>query len=98
MRVIDYKLTYEEQETSVNISAADKIASIYTCIPAHIRKLDKLCEKYPDHYKLETQDQYSRTYLVPKKLIRFCSPAAKKILTEEQKEILRERMRRIHQK
>lgn len=92
------KLTLEEQETIVNIMADDKTASIYTCIPAHIRKLDKLCEKYPEQYKLESYNDYSKTYSVPKKLIRFGSPAAKKNLTEEQKEILRERMKRIHQK
>ena len=79
-----------EQETIVNFNAGEKTASIYTADPWIMKKLDKLCKTYPNSYKLVSQDSYSKTYEVEsKKLIQFRSP---RILTEEQKEVVRDRL------
>ena len=82
-----------EQETIVNYTNGEKTASIYTADPVVIRKLDKLVEKYPETYKVIAQDKYSKTYECPKKMVSFRPP---RILTDEQKAELRERMNKIN--
>ena len=86
------KLTRYEQETVVNANAEETTATVYTADPVYIRKLDALVEKYPDIYKVIRTNEMSKTYEFPKKLLSFRSP---KILTEEQKEICRQRLAAI---
>ena len=40
-----------EQETSIVWDEDAKIARIYTSSPVSMRKLDKLCEQYPEAYR-----------------------------------------------
>ena len=87
----NYRLQLCEQETSISWMADEKTARIYTNIPATMRKLDKLCDKHPDVYKLEQLDEDSKSYIIPKRLISFRSPQEKREITEEQRIILRER-------
>lgn len=83
------KLTRYEQETVINYNRLEKNVKIYTSIPNDIAKLDMLAEKYPNHYKLISEDSVSKTYeCTTKKLIKFVQP---RILTEEQKTVLRAR-------
>ena len=81
-----------EQETIVTTDADTKIASVYTADPVYMRKLDALVEKYPDTYKVVKEDELSKTYEFPKKLLSFRAP---KILTEEQKAECRARLEAI---
>ena len=78
-----------EQETIVNTDADTKMASVYTADPVYMRKLDKLVEKYPDTYKVVKEDELSKTYEFPKKLLSFRPP---RILTEEQRAECRARL------
>lgn len=88
------KLSKYEQETIINFNVAEKFAEVYTADPNIIRKLDALVEKYPDHYKLVKQDDVAKYYEVAsKKLIQFRPP---RVLSEEQKKELTERMQRIN--
>lgn len=84
-------LSRYEQETIVNYNNGDKIASVYTADPYIMRKLDKLVSKYPDTYKVVAEDNYSKTYEFPKKLVSFRPPNTK-VLTEEEKQVLRDRL------
>ena len=86
---MSYELSNEERETIINVNDGDSIGSIYTCSKALIRKLDTYCKKRPDIYKLVEVDSPSKTYECPKKLISFRLP---RVLTEKQKELLKERM------
>lgn len=86
-------ISREEQETIINFSADDKTAWVYTCDPVYIRKMDKLCERCPESYKLIKQDEYSKTYSMPKKLVSFRTPVAKRELTDEERAVLSERMK-----
>lgn len=97
---MDYNLTNFERETIINFNDAEKTASIYTCSQSLIRKLDILCEKYPDQYKLDTMDSVSKTYTCfNKKLIAIRAPVKRKELTDEERKILSERMKKnIHNK
>jgi hypothetical protein len=73
-----YKLTKEEQETTVNWCAADSTATIDTADPAVIRKLDRLVEQYPGVYTCTRVDQtcLAKMYTVPARFIHFGKPAS----------------------
>ena len=71
-----YKYSLEEQETAITICAADADCFVFTAIPAHIRKLKSMAERFPDSYKVTKEDQYGIEVSVSKKLIRFASPAS----------------------
>jgi hypothetical protein len=83
-----YNLTNYEKETVVLYNDADKMGTVYTCNAALIRKMDRLVSKHPDTFSLKCEDAVSKTYYVPKQLISIRAP---KILTEDQKQKLRER-------
>ena len=91
------QLTRLEQETIVNANAEEKMAEVYTADPVMIRKLDKMVEKYPDQYKVIKEDDVSKTYQFPKKLIRFGAPVTK-VYTEEEKQKLREQFEKVRKK
>lgn len=90
-----------EQETIITIGALDKTADVCTNDPVYWRKLDAMCEKHPDEYKLakihRTKDGLilCKWYSVPRKLVRFGTPTAPRELTDEQRAELRERMKKV---
>ena len=72
-----YRLTNEERETLIRWSAADKRVIIDSADPVVIRKLDKLCEKYPDAYTcVSVDDVYKakRYSLTDCHYIKFANP------------------------
>lgn len=75
-------LSKYEKETNVNFNMEDQKATLYTCQTGLMNKLDKLCDLYPEYYKLLQRDQQSKTYELNKELISFRKP---RILTPEQK-------------
>ena len=94
-------LTNIERETIINFNAAEDTAEVYTADPVYIRKLDKLCEQFPDTYKFMAElsakrCKESKTYLMPKRLVKFRSPVTRKI-SEEQREALTERLRKARE-
>lgn len=94
-------LTNIERETIINFNAAEDTAEIYTADPVYIRKLDKLCEQFPDTYKFmedlsAKQCKESKTYSMPKRLVKFRSPVTREI-SEEQREALAERLRKARE-
>lgn len=82
------RLSLEERETLIRWCAADKAVVIDTADAAVIRKLDRLCQKYPETYACtRTDDVYKakRYSLTDCRFIRFGWPAS---------EAMRERGRR----
>lgn len=68
-----------EQETVISWYATDEGALIYTCDTVMLRKMDKLCEQFPDTYKCIQRDEYGARYRTSKKkFIRLGKPRAKK--------------------
>lgn len=71
-----------EQETSIVWNEEDKVAVIYTASPVSMRKLDKLCEEFPEEYhKLwEEEDADGRVtaakYQTGCKRVKFTKPAS----------------------
>ena len=72
--------TRAEMETNIIWDDDEKVANIYTASPVTMRKLDKLCEQYPDEYKrVWTEGDAKVTaakYTVPCRYIRFAKPAS----------------------
>jgi hypothetical protein len=91
-------LTAFERETIILFSDEDSTATLYTCQSPMMTKMNKLCKSNPDTYKLIKQDEYSKTYSFPKKLVSLRTPSAKRELSEEQKEQLRIRMQNARKK
>lgn len=85
------RLTKEERETACVYNEADGYWTIYTGVQSHIRKFDKL--NYPvtyiDYYP--DGEVAGKFYQVPKNAISFKDPIKKRNISEEQKQVLRER-------
>lgn len=88
------KLTREEQEVIITMSAVDNLAEVYVADPVYMRRLDKLVEKDPNSYKVKSRNVYSATYTMPKKLLKFWVQREPRELTEEQRIAARERLKK----
>ena len=72
-----YQLTREEMETILLTDAARDTVEIGTLDPVYIRKLEGLCEKYPEHYRrAEDNQRGEHIFIMPKRLLRFGHPAS----------------------
>ena len=67
------RLTFLEQETIVNWNNSEKLASVYICDPSMIRKMDALVKK-DKRVTVESEDKYSKTYIVPKGWVKIILP------------------------
>ena len=72
-----YHITNAERETTIRFDAEERVAHIYTNMPPYIRRLDKLCERYPEEYRLVSRDDSSAKYTCPARRIRFGKPGKK---------------------
>jgi hypothetical protein len=66
-------LTKYEKETIINFNQEDSVASIYTCDEKWIRDLNNLCKR-DSRIHLDSKDDVSRTYIIPKKAIKIRLP------------------------
>lgn len=76
-RNVAYHLTNEDRETLIRWNAAHKTVVIDSADPAVIRKLDRLCKKYPETYTCtRVNDVYKakRYSLTDCRFIRFANP------------------------
>lgn len=87
--MIDYKLTLEEQETIIRYDEKWKTADIYTHHKALKKKLDKLCEDFPEEFTRKNEDEY----IIPKRYITVRAP---RVLSEKQKEALQRARVKAH--
>lgn len=93
-------VSLQEQETTINIFRDRQECNIWTSDITVMTKLDKLCEKSPEYYRLVEVgkcdgDIVSKDYIVTDKcLISF--RGGKVVLSEEQKQARAERMRNYH--
>lgn len=88
------KLTREEQETIINFSAADKIATLYTRDPAVMRKVDALVTEYPDTFKCISETDIDKTYEMPKSHISYRKPRR---ISEAKRQQARDAMKKINE-
>ena len=67
-------LTRYEQEVVINFNADEDVAIVYSANPAWIRKMDALVREFPDVFHIKRQTDISKTYEVPKRLVRIRKP------------------------
>lgn len=87
-------LSRYEMETVINFNAEEKTATVYTRDKSILRRIDALCQGFPDLFKVIAEDSISRTYEVPKKLIKVATP---RVMSEEQKDELRARFAKVRE-
>lgn len=93
----DFSVPTEEQETVINYGRNDKDMTIYTTDSTVITKLDK-CVAAGLYEVIELHKVkghvVGKTYKASKKLLSFRTKIVKVEVTEEQKKIMAERLRR----
>ena len=94
-------LSIQEQETTVSFSRDNNICIIYTSDTTIMTKLDKYVEnegapfwKLKEKHYLQNGELVGKTYETNKKLISFRKDIITRELTDEQKKISAERMKK----
>ena len=77
-----YRLTKIERETIISFNEAETTASVYTCSMQEKNKLKELSLKSSDIHLIK-DDEYSQTYIIPKKVVGYFLP--RKLSEEEKK-------------
>lgn len=86
------KLSRYEQEVVINLNADENEATVYTSNPAWIRKMDKLHKEFPGIIQLKSWTEVSKTYVLPKTLIKIGKP---RTLSEAQLRHLQELQNKV---
>ena len=81
------KLTNYEKETIILFNEAEATASVDTCSPALIRRLDGFALKSP-LVNVISEDEHGKRYVIPKSWVRVQMPP---LLTDEQRQKRREK-------
>ena len=82
----------EEKETIINFNEAEGYAEVYTYNKKLQNKLDSLCEEFDD-FSLQNQCQTgAKTYHIPKTRVSISRPRKPKVMTEQEKKELVERL------
>lgn len=96
----EYKVLTEEQEVSISFDKMGENCILYTTDYQWVKKMDKLCEDYPDSYKcdeihkLQSGEVIGKTYSFPKKLITLRKPYVR----NESSEAKEKRMKNLKKK
>ena len=85
-------LMIEEQEIHISAGRTEDTAIAYCSDSTWITKFDKLVEKSPTLFKIIAEDEYSKTYEFPKRLISIRSSIIKREMTEEQRQAAAKRL------
>lgn len=82
-------LTRYEQEVVINLNADGDMAIVYSANPAWIRKMDRLVQEFPEVFRVKRQTEISKTYELPKKLVRIGKPRELSLAQRENLERMR---------
>lgn len=85
----------EEQETIILYDRAHSQATIYTFEPSLKRKLKEMAKLFPDKVILESEDNGSVEYIVPKNLVSVRKP---RTLSDETKEKMKSNCAKIRKR
>ena len=94
----EYNFIPEERETIINLSDADKQWEVFTMQKKIIHKLEKIGAKPYKEEKDEDGNIISASYKLEYSQISFRKKGEKRILTDEQRQILRDRMAKARSK
>lgn len=89
----------EEQETVIRFSRLDNYADICTSDTTQKTRFDKLCTNNPKHWEKVKEDEVFSFYTcTPKSLISTRAKVTERVLTDEQRQELADRMSKIRSK
>ena len=86
-------LSIEEQEIHINAARNEDFATAYCSDSTWITKMDNLVAKAPDLFEVIAENDVSKTYKFPKRLLSIRSTIRE--YTDEQKQVMADRMRGI---
>lgn len=89
----NWKVSLEEQETTINIYAQEEWADYYTCIPREIRRLKGFAESDPDDVIIEKEDGYGIFAKVKASWFPMRRPRRSRKLTDEERQANLERLK-----
>ena len=89
-------LSIEEQELHINASRDEDIATAYCSDSTWITKMDRLVKKSPELFSVVTENDISKTYRFPKRLLSIRSNIRE--MSEDQRRAASERMKKFHNK
>ena len=94
-----YRQEAYERETIIRFTDADSDVNFYTANPRWIRKLDKLVEEHPENFREVKQETYqgeviAKDYAFPSRFLSIRSKDKTCNLTDEQKQVAAERLKR----
>lgn len=82
-------LTRYEQEVVINLNADEDMATVYSANPVWIKKMDKLVQEFPEVFRVKRQTEISKTYELPKRLVRIGKPRELSLAQRENLERMR---------
>lgn len=88
-------LLIEEQEICINATRDEDFATIYCSDRTWITKMDKFVKKSPNLFTVIAETDYGKTYKFPKRLISIRSSIVTRELSDEQKQLAAERMKKV---
>ena len=91
----------EDQETTINYAkhVIGDQAEVYTTDKVVMKRYERFTQKHPDLCRVVKDDKYSMTFSVDVRCASIYPKAPRQVnLTDEQKEILRERMKTAREK
>lgn len=83
-------LSAYERETIINYNDDEKTAVVYTCNQTLRKRMDAIAPERPDDCKRTKNNEFHAEYEIPKKWIKILP---NRILTEEERQLLSERMK-----
>lgn len=86
-------LTKYEQETIINFNVGEADAVVFTRDKSVMRKLDALVNEFPEVYRCIKATDIDRTYVMPKKYVKYRKPRR---VSEKVKEQRRDMMKKIN--
>lgn len=85
-------ISIDEQEICISASRNEDKATIYCSDSTWITKMDKLVQKSPELFKVISENDISKTYEFPKRLISIRSSIVTREYTDEQRAAMAERL------
>jgi hypothetical protein len=95
---LGYILSRQERETIINYNEEEDLAELYTASPSTMRRMDKMCSRFPGVIKCVRRNEDQATYELPKRLVGVRGPRMPRALSKEQIDRQREIMRELTQK
>lgn len=86
-------LSAYERETIINYNDDEKTAVVYTCNQTLRKRMDAIVSERPNDCKRTKENEHHAEYVIPKSWVKI---RPNRILTDEQKVIAAERMRRVN--